>query len=216
MQLRLGTHCRCSDDRLGTVADAVVDPATRRLTHLVVETGDNQARLVPVALLAREEGKRDEVALACTTEELLALEPIRRFAYLQFDEVPTGDGDADVGVEDALVFPSYGASELGGAEADPAIGITYDRIPHGEAELRRTSAVVTADGEDAGHVDGLVVSDGRLTHVMVERGGLWSASTLTIPIEDVDTIATDSVTLRLSKDGLAGVPTVRTRRFLFF
>jgi uncharacterized protein YrrD len=216
VRLHLGAHVRCSDAPLGTVADVVIEPASRRLTHVVVDTEDAQARLVPVELLGPGDGKGKEVALTGSKEELLALEPIRRFAYLQFDDVPAAEADADVGVEDAVVLPSYGAAELGATEIDPAVGITYDQIPHGEAELRDISLVVTADGHDTGRVDGFLLSDGVLTHVIVERGGLWSASALTVPIDDVATIATDSVTLRLSKDEVARLPAVKTRRFLFF
>ena len=215
LRVRLGAHVRCSDDRLGTLADVVIDPASRRLTHVVVDTEDAQARLVPVELLASDDAKAKEVGLTCTKEELLGLEPIRRFSYLQFDDVPKAAAGADVGVEEAVVLPSYGAAELGATEIDPAVGITYDEIPHGEAELRDTSPVVTADGNDAGHVHGFVLSDGRLTHLLVERSGLWSARTLTVPIDDVATIATDSVTLRLSNAALAALPSVKTRRFLF-
>jgi sporulation protein YlmC with PRC-barrel domain len=216
VRVHLGAHVRCSDTRLGTVADVVIEPASRRLTHVVVDTADAQARLVPVELVGPGDGKGNEVSLTCSKEELLALEPIRRFAYLQFDDVPAAEANADVGVEDAVVIPSYGAAELGATEIDPAVGITYDQIPHGQAELRDTSPVVTADGHDAGHVDGFLLSDGRLTHVIVERSSLWSASALTVPIDDVAAIATDSVTLRLSRDALAGLPAVKTRRFLFF
>jgi uncharacterized protein YrrD len=216
VRVHLGAHVRCSDERLGTLADVVIEPGSRRLTHVVVDTEDAQARLVPVELLGANDGKAKEITLTCTKEELLALDPIRRFSYLQFDDVPTAEGGADVGVEEAVVLPSYGAAELGATEIDPAVGITYDQIPHGEAELRDSSPVVTADGHDAGHVDGFLLSDGRLTHLVVEHGGLWSASAVTVPIDDVATIATDRVTLRLSKDALAALPAVKTRRFLSF
>ena len=216
LRVRLGAHVRCSDDRLGTLADVVIDPASRRLTHVVVDTEDAQARLVPVELLGSDDAKAKELGLTCTKQELLALEPIRRFSYLQFDDAPKAEAGADVGVEEAVVLPSYGAAELGATEIDPAVGITYDEIPHGEAELRGTSPVVTSDGHDAGHIDGFLLSGGQLTHLLVERSGLWSASTLTIAIDDVATIATDRVTLRLSNDAVAALPAVKTRRFLCF
>jgi uncharacterized protein YrrD len=216
IRVRLGAHVRCSDDRLGTLADVVIDPASRHVTHVVVDTEDAQARLVPVELLASDDAKANEVGLSCTKDDLLALEPIRRFSYLQFDEVPKAEAGGDVGVEEAVVMPSYGAAELGATEIDPAVGITYDEIPHGEAELRGTSPVVTADGHEVGHVDGFLLSGRRLTHVLVERSSLWSASTLTVPIDDVATIATDRVTLRLPNDAVAALPAVKTRRFLIF
>ena len=38
MQLRLGTHVHCAGEQVGQVGDVVIDPVTRRLTHIVVET----------------------------------------------------------------------------------------------------------------------------------------------------------------------------------
>jgi sporulation protein YlmC with PRC-barrel domain len=51
MQLRLGTQVRCAGDVVGQVGDVVIDPASRRLTHVVVETHSNEARLVPGSLI---------------------------------------------------------------------------------------------------------------------------------------------------------------------
>ena len=42
--------------------------------------------------------------------------------------------------------------------AQPA-ALIYDRIPKGEAELRRGSPVITADGQRVGGVAGLVADD---------------------------------------------------------
>ena len=53
MRLDLGTSVRCSDTAFGELADVVVDPAARRVTHLVVEEDDSHGRrrLVPVTLV---------------------------------------------------------------------------------------------------------------------------------------------------------------------
>ena len=52
MRLEFGTRVDCRDGTFGTLADVVIDPTTKRVTHLVVElTGENwRARLVPVEL----------------------------------------------------------------------------------------------------------------------------------------------------------------------
>ena len=50
MRLDLGSPVRCTDEAFGELADVVIDPGTRRVTHLVVQPHqrDEQARLVPV------------------------------------------------------------------------------------------------------------------------------------------------------------------------
>ena len=58
MRLDIGTTVRCSDTALGELADIVIDPTTRRVTHLVVEPhhGIYARRLVPIALVRPRDG----------------------------------------------------------------------------------------------------------------------------------------------------------------
>ena len=52
--------------------------------------------------------------------------------------------------------------------------MTYDRVPKGEVEIRRSSAVTSADGHDLGQVDGFLVDgEAHITHFILERGHLW-------------------------------------------
>ena len=92
--------------------------------------------------------------------------------------------------EPGLDAVSYGADA----------GIVYDRIPKGEVEVRRASAVTSADGHHLGHVDGFVVDGEQITHLVLERGHLWGRREITIPIGAVEKVETEAVILGLSKD----------------
>ena len=114
MRLELGTPVRCTDDTFGELADVVIDPISKRLTHLVVRPRDQEeqaARLVPVEL-AEGSDEGSEISLHCTVEEANRLEPVREFAYLRLGEAPVEDPDWDVGVEDVLAMPYYEADPL--------------------------------------------------------------------------------------------------------
>src|SRR5581483_8271054 len=52
MQLELGTRIECADETFGKLVDVVIDPTSRRVTHLVVERDRDSwlAQLVPVEL----------------------------------------------------------------------------------------------------------------------------------------------------------------------
>jgi sporulation protein YlmC with PRC-barrel domain len=210
--LQLGAPVRCADGELLSLADIVIDPATRRLTHLVVDTGDGQTRLVPVERVARDETQRREVVLTCSAAEVRSSDAVREVAYVGFDAYPDIEDRADIGVQDTLVLPSPGSAELGGyaAEGDATIGVTFDHIPSGGAELRRESAVLAADGEEVGQVDGFLVRDGKVTHVVMQHGHLWGKRAVTIPIEAVEQIATDAVTLSLTRREIGKLPSVRS------
>jgi hypothetical protein len=205
MRLELGSPVRCTDDLFGELADVVINPITKRVTHLVVQPRHQHglSRLVPVALAERSDTAPPEISLRCTVEEVRRLAPMQEFAYLRLNEFPVKDPDWDIGIENVFAMPYYGDSGLSGyaAELDPHVAISYDRIPTGEVEIRRTSRVTSSDGHDGGHVDGFLADpDEQITHVVLEHGHLWGRREVTIPIATIREVETDAVTLSLSKD----------------
>jgi sporulation protein YlmC with PRC-barrel domain len=216
-RLRLDRSVQCRDGKAGRLADVVVAPEERRVTHLVVEDRAGEARLVPVELLV-EDPKARAATLSCSKAELEALEPIRSFAYIGFEELPSDDAKTDVGVEDAIPIPSIGDLEFGGYAAgyDDNYGVAYDRIPHGSAELRRTSSVVAGEGHEIGHVEGFLLVGSRVTDVVVASDLLQRTKAVAVPIDSVETIETDRVVLRVSEEQLHALPGLRLHRFPFF
>src|SRR5438552_11118827 len=102
VHLKLGTAVRCTDDVAGELSDVVIDPVERRVTHLVIQTKDDQVRLIPVELAGGY--AKDEVTLTCSTSDLTAFDSIREFAYLPQGELPEADSGWDVGVEDVFAM----------------------------------------------------------------------------------------------------------------
>lgn len=207
MRLQLGSPVRCTDGPFGELADIVLAPATRRVTHLVVEPHHrhDQARVVPVELVHLDDGA---VALAATVDEVKRLPRAEEFAYSRLGDVRPSDPEWDVGIETVLAMPSY---VLPGVGAEPLfddqhISTTYDRVPKGEVELRRQSPVVSADGHGLGHVDGFVVDgEDAITHLVLEHGHLWRRGRVTVPVSAVARVENDEVTLSLTKDEVAAL-----------
>src|SRR5215211_6068796 len=104
MRLDLGSSVRCTDEAFGELADVVIDPQTRRVTHLVVQPHqwDEQARLVPVDRARAGETSDATISLTCTLAEMSEFEFVRKSAYLRLGEVPVEDPDWDVGIEEPL------------------------------------------------------------------------------------------------------------------
>ena len=201
----LGAPVHCTGDVVGEIADVLVDPADRRLTHVVVRARDDVARLVPAELVTWSPGGRSGLTLTCTEAQLLTLKTIRRFEYLGLSDQPEPDRNTDVGVEDMVAMPNYEATAFGDYVGDfeAVVGLTYDQIPKGRVELRRSSAVRSAAGERTlGHVDGFIVRAGEITHVVVEWGHLWRMRHAAIPVDAITTIGTDQITVGMSKDDL--------------
>jgi sporulation protein YlmC with PRC-barrel domain len=217
MRLDLGSTVRCADGDLGELADVVIDPTTRRVSHLVVaprHQADDRLRLVPVERANASDDADAAITLDCSIADVEKLETLHEVAYLRLGEFPVADPDWDVGVEDMLALPYYQGLEAQPMETDPHVTIGYDRIPKGQVEIRRASEVTSADGARLGHVDGFVVDDDdHISHLVLERGHLWGARDVAIPIGAVASVQTDSVELRLSKDEVGRLPSRRVRRW---
>jgi sporulation protein YlmC with PRC-barrel domain len=210
MRLDLGSAVRCADGPAGELADIVIDPRTRRVTYLVIEPHDRHdlARLVAADRALDAPGDEGSISLDCTVAEVGQLEPLRRMAYMRLGEHPEEDPDSHVGIEDIYPQPSYegfGLDGIGaGTEAidyDPHVPLSYDRIPKGNVEIRRDSAVTSSQGDHLGHVVGVVVDSGeQIAQLVFEHGHLWGKREVAIPLAAVARILTDEVVLGLSTD----------------
>ena len=216
MRLEIGNRVHCTDGEYGELVDIVIDPLEKRVTHLVVqpEQSKGEARLVPIQLAKGRDDEQHEIELECTLDKAQGFESVREAAYLRLGESPAEDPDWEVGVEDVLTLPYYEGSDLGPyPELDSGVTVFYDRVPKGEVEVRRASAVISADGHSLGEVDGFVVdADKHITHFVLERGHLWGRKEVTIPIGAVARVESDEVHVALSKDEVGALPAVRVGR----
>ena len=222
MRLEIGNRVRCTDAVYGELTDIVIDPLEKRVTHLVVrpEHDEGEARLVPIRLANRRDDGPREIELECTLDEAKRFESVHEAAYLRLGESPAKDPDWDVGVADVLALPYYAGLGYAGSDTgpfpdqlDPNVTLLYDRVPKGEVEVRRASAVISVDGYSLGEVDGFVVdADEHITHFVLERGHLWGRKEVTIPIGAVAKVESDTVHVALSKDEVGALPAVRVGR----
>jgi sporulation protein YlmC with PRC-barrel domain len=198
--LQLGRPVTCTDGPGGRLADVVIDPQERRVSHLVVEDPNGVARLVPAELLVRGWPPDLAVVLSCSGTDVAGRPTIRSFSYVGGVEAfPEDDERSDVGVEDMQAVPGFAAAEFAdfGADLWTSYAVTYDRIPPGSAELRRGSIAVSGDDE-IGTVDGVLVEGNRLTHVVLQHTRPPRATA--VAIDSVTAIETDRVTVAPATD----------------
>jgi sporulation protein YlmC with PRC-barrel domain len=216
VRLELDRPVLCEDEEVGQLADLVVDPVAKRVTHLVVKSkhGTGSSHLVPIELVEPSE-QVGGIALTCSRAELDALPAVEEFQYLRLGDVATHDPNWDVGVSDVLALPYYDSTGLAGpVDAVGDMGVVYDRVPKGEVELRRASRVMAADGHYIGDVDGFLVdAEDHITHFVLERGHLWGRREVTVPIGAVGSVESDVVTLKLSKDEVGDLPSHKVHRW---
>lgn len=219
MRLDLGSPVRCTDDAFGELADVVIDPTTRCVTHLVVQPRQpsEPARLVPVDRARGGDEAGGTILLDGSIAEIAQLEAVREAAYLRLGEFPVADPDWEVGVEEMLALPYYPGLDTVASQPiayDDHVMWNYDRIPKGDVEIRRASPVTSADGHHLGHVDGFVI-DGQdhIGHLVLEHGHLWGKREVVIPIGAVARVETDEIVLTLSKDEVGALESHRVHRW---
>jgi sporulation protein YlmC with PRC-barrel domain len=211
-EFTLGTRASCSDGFCGEVVRTILDPATRTITHLVIEPKHRkeEGRLVPLDLVGAAGG---EIRLRCSLAEFGRLEPA--------EEVEVADEGYGGGYGQAGAVQGYGnvgSMGVGASASGMGIGmgtghrtptILEHAVPLGETEVERHESVHAVDGE-IGRVEGFVVdpADNRVTHVLLQEGHVWGRKEVAIPVSAI--VSVDAgIRLNITKQQVEDLPPYR-------
>jgi sporulation protein YlmC with PRC-barrel domain len=209
MDIPIDAHVECADGPGGRSTHVILDPHTRKVTHLVVEekAWPHVARLVPLELVVRSDPHT--IWLRCTRAELAALDN-----FVLEDVVPPGE-DPDT-FADSLGYPAdriFLWPYQSKIDVGPSpLVIEADRVPPGERDIQRGTRVVATNGT-VGRVDEFLVdpTNGKITHLVLREGHLWGQKDVTIPVSEIDHIDDEAVYLKLDKLEIGALPSVPTR-----
>ncbi len=213
MRIELGAPVDCRDGEGGDVADVVIDPRTRTVTHLVVAPHHRHslARLVPIDDIDPDPDWH-RLTLRCSVAELRRYPFVEEQAFVRLSEPIDLEEGWDVGIEHVLALP-YMSAECDSTGANDGAVIAFDRIPKDEVEIRRSSNVTSSDGHHLGDVDGFVLDDeDHVTHVVLQHGHLWGKRDVAIPIGLVARTRNDNVLLSVTRQDVGRLPEIRVRR----
>ena len=208
MEVSFGRSVKCRDGSFGKLADVVVDPATMRLTHLITSPPDAEPRLIPLELADTAAGGPD-LALSCTLAATEELASVREYRDLQSAEETDADDDWDLGVEHVLALPYDTAGGLGSgvrgrrALAERQLRPRAERIGRAPTGKRDRHGRRALPGRDQGFQ---LADGGQIQEVVLEESHFWSRNEITIPVDAVQTLETDTVVVRLSADEIAELP----------
>jgi sporulation protein YlmC with PRC-barrel domain len=211
-EFTIGAKANCSDGFCGEVTRMIIDPATRTVTHLVIEPKHRgqYGRLVPLELVDTAAG---EIRLSCTIAEFDRLDAAEEAELEEGYGYAGGYGAA----ESVQGYGGTGGMGVGGSSSGMLIGsslghgtplVVHDVVPLGETELTHGEHVHALDGA-IGKVRGFVVnpSDHQVTHVLLQEGHLWGRKEVAIPISAV-TGVDDGIRLNITKKQVEELPPV--------
>jgi hypothetical protein len=210
VEFEMGAQASCSDGSCGEVRRAILDPASRTVTHLVIEPRHDQGkgRLVPLELV---DATGPEIRLHCTLAEFERLEPS--------EEVDLAEGlDYGGGYGQSAAVQGYGnvgGMGVGGSTSGMGIGmglghrtpvVVSHAVPLGETEVGPHDSVLAVDGE-IGRVEGFAVDPDHheVTHILLKEGHLWGRKEVAIPVSAV--VSLDAgIQLNLTKKQVEELP----------
>lgn len=201
MDIPVDARVECKDGPCGQSTALIVNPVTRKVTHIVVRGRYSQEYLVPVTQV--EDTSRGLIRLYCITDELSRMELFVETHYVQDDQ----PDPATLGYGTMLNAPFAAPMD------DYDMGATVERIPPGELAVRRGTHVEATDGR-VGIVGELVVDkEGEhVTHLVLQEGHLWGRKEVTLPLSAIDRVEGNRVYLNLDKKAVNRLPTVPLKR----
>ena len=198
MKIPLNTRVQCTDGLDGRAVQVIVNPITKRITHVVVEERKlpHVERLVPIRFIV--ETGDDLVYLDCSRQELGQMTPLIEAEFL-WVEIPGFDE-----FHPYLLHPYVTPGRL---------MTKQESLPPGELWIRRGAQVQATDGK-VGWVDEFVVmpTNGEITHLLLREGHLWGYKEVTIPVSAIERIEGRTVHLKLDKRSIQALPSVPVRR----
>lgn len=204
MRLRLGQQVNSTDGPFGELADIVVDPVKKAVTHIVVEPtlGYYQSRLVPIWLVTTDD--TDELTVQLDEAHVRQLQRVSFSEYVQHEELIELEEGWDIGTEDVVTIPP-GEDDLV-LDADVVQASDYPSIPRTDCEIRRTSEVASVDGFVVGHVNGFLTDDDRVSAVVTRVGLPGIRHDILVPFSAIATVLTDRVELSITKQAFFDLP----------
>jgi sporulation protein YlmC with PRC-barrel domain len=202
MDIPVDAAVQCTDGPGGRSTYVVLNPVTRRVTHVVVKQDGfpHLERLVPAEMVA--ETSPDQIHLTCSQQELHRFE-----SFVETEFLPGEFPYAAYELDEYRLWPYV----LPDNELMP---VEHERVPPGELAVRRGSHVRATDG-DVGRVDEFLVDreTEHISHLVLREGHLWGQKDVLIPLSEIGQIDEDRVYLTLSKEEVANLPTIPVRRW---
>jgi sporulation protein YlmC with PRC-barrel domain len=204
MDIPINATVSCNEGPCGESTIVILDPTTEKITHVVVKEKrfPNVERLVPLDII--KETTPNSIQLNCSKNELAKMDEFIEHRYIYPDKLFNR-----YEANQYVMWPYVRPLE------SHYIDIHTERVPFGELAIHRGTKVQALDGQ-VGKVDEFLIdpNNRHVTHLILRKGHLWGQKEVTIPVDQVDQIADDTVYLKLDKSSIEALPTIPVKRWI--
>jgi len=208
MQFKDGANVYSTDGKkVGRIDRVVMDPSTKKVTHVVVRQGTffTEDKVVPVDLI--NDAIEDGVQLRAAAAELDDLPYFEETHYLPIDR---GTEDSTDEARSIYWYPPVGVVPVGDYPyyaGEPYRIETERNIPEGMIALKEGASVISADDQKVGNLERVFTNDKmtQATHLLVKDGWLFQTEKV-IPVSWIDNVDEDEIHLTVDAPVLERVP----------
>lgn len=206
MKFKQGASVATLDGKeAGHVIRVVVDPKTKKVTHLVVRRGllQKEDKVVPINVVLT--GPDGQLSVQLDSTELERLPAFAEEEYVAADENQEGNTPATV-----MLYPPYPGGVPGIASYGPQyVAETHLNIPDNTVALKEGAKVLARDQKEVGHIRQVLTSTpaDQVTHFVIAKGLLVREYRL-IPVGWVERLADDAVYLVVDSAIIERLPVI--------
>jgi uncharacterized protein YrrD len=202
-------------NKVGQIDRVVIDPGSKKLTHLVVKKGllFTEDKVIPLDLV--ETATEDRIVLKAGPRDPDDFPDFEEPHFIPVKETETFEKRGKEGLSAlAWYYPFPGGAwwhtRMGaypGYPKPPYVRRTELNIPEGTVPLEEGAMVVSKEGEHVGDIERVYVDDEeqRVTHLLISKG-LISKSHKLIPSMWVDSVREDEVRLSVGERFVEKLP----------
>jgi sporulation protein YlmC with PRC-barrel domain len=207
MKIKFGVDVNTFDgEKIGTVKQVVIDPATQEISHLIIEKGllFKEDKVLPISLILQ--ANEEEVKLVETDEDLEELPEYQEEYYLPIDAEPMYDPELALSRNFLIAKPRIVPKQQEEVRYIKK-GDYQENLPEDTKMLRVGAEVFSLDREEIGRVSELVLDfqTDQITHLVLDRALLRDDRVL-IPYQWVDDVSQEKVTLLVDQEVIKNLP----------
>jgi len=209
MDISINAEVVCVDGSYGHVSCVLINPVSKKVTHLVVKEHGliSVGRTVPIEMVT--ESTPEKISLRCKRADVSRMDNFIDDKYIRSE-----DEFNEYLPEQYYLHPFVIPDYVSDNQLETNF-VEVGNIPPGELAVHHGANVYDSNNLQIGKIDEFLVSpkNEMISHMVLREGHLWGQKHVTIPVSEIDHIEMDGVHLNLTKTDVEKLPVIPIHRF---